>query len=68
MPSHVTQIPCATSVDAARHFAASFPFETDCWDVHEALARGADFVLLDVRSGECYDRGHLPGAVHLPHR
>jgi rhodanese-related sulfurtransferase len=50
------------------HFAASFPFETDCWDVHEALARGPDFVLLDVRSAECYARGHVPGAVHLPHR
>lgn len=68
MPSLVTQVACAASVDAARHFAASFAFETDCWDVHEALARGPDFVLLDVRPAECYARGHVPGAVHLPHR
>ncbi|WP_246416904.1 rhodanese-like domain-containing protein [Rehaibacterium terrae] len=26
-----------------------------------------DFVLLDVRSPELYARGHLPGAVNLPH-
>lgn len=68
MPSPVSQIPCAPSAEAARHFAASFAFETDCWDVHESLAQGADFVLLDVRSAECYARGHVPGAVHLPHR
>ncbi|HYB66424.1 MAG TPA: rhodanese-like domain-containing protein [Steroidobacteraceae bacterium] len=68
MPSPVTQVPCAESADAVRHFAASFAFETDCWDVHEALAKGADFVLLDVRSAEHYARGHVPGAVHLPYR
>ena len=68
MPSLVTQVPCAASADAAPHFAASFAFETDCWDVHEALIQGPDFVLLDVRSAEHYARGHVPGAVHLPYR
>jgi rhodanese-related sulfurtransferase len=68
MPSPVTQVPCAESADAVQHFAASFAFETDCWDVHEALAQGPDFVLLDVRSAEDYARGHVPGAVHLPYR
>lgn len=68
MPSLVTEVPCATSADAVPHFSASFAFETDCWDVHDALKDGPDFVLLDVRSGEHYARGHLPGAVHLPHR
>jgi rhodanese-related sulfurtransferase len=68
VPSLVTQTPCAASGEAARHFAAAFPFETDCYDVHEALERGADFALLDVRSAECYARGHVPGALHLPHR
>ena len=68
MPSLVTQVPCAESADAVRHFAASFAFETDCWDVHEALAERPDFLLLDVRSAEDYARGHVPGALHLPHR
>jgi rhodanese-related sulfurtransferase len=67
MPSLVTQVPCAESALALRHFDASFAFETDCWDVHESLARGPDFVLLDVRGAEAYARGHVPGAVHLPH-
>ena len=68
MTSFVTQIPAAASTDAATHFAQSFTFETDCWDVHDALERGAaDFVLLDVRNAALYAQGHVPGAVHLPH-
>jgi rhodanese-related sulfurtransferase len=68
MPSHVAAIPAASPAEAEAHFAAEFRFETDCWDVHDALTRGeADFVLLDVRSAELFARGHVPGAVHLPH-
>lgn len=68
MTSFVTQIPAAASTDAATHFAQSFTFETDCWDVHDALERGvADFVLFDVRNATLYAQGHVPGAIHLPH-
>lgn len=68
MPSNVTAIPAATPAEAEAHFGAEFRFETDCWDVHDALSRGeADFVLLDVRSAELFARGHVPGALHLPH-
>jgi len=52
---------------AKAHFAAAFAFETDCWDVHDALSKGADFVLLDVRSPALYAKGHVPGAINLPH-
>jgi rhodanese-related sulfurtransferase len=52
---------------AESHFAAEFSFETDCWDTHDALQQGADFVLLDVRSPALFARGHIPGAVSLPH-
>jgi rhodanese-related sulfurtransferase len=67
--SSVTAIPAASSTDALAHFAASFTFETDCWDVNDALASGAPgFVLLDVRGTEKYRAGHVPGAVDLAHR
>lgn len=67
--SYVTEIPAAKSADALARFEASLRYETDCWDVHDALASGApDFVLLDVRSPALYATGHLPGAVNLPHR
>ncbi|MEJ1992416.1 MAG: rhodanese-like domain-containing protein [Maritimibacter sp.] len=65
--SHVTAIPPAPSDFARAHFAASFAFETDCWDVHEALEQGADFVLLDVRSPALFAQSHVPGAINLPH-
>ena len=67
MPTAVTAIPAAPSDLAEAHFAAEFTFETDCWDVHEALGHGADFVLLDVRSPAMFARGHVPGAINLPH-
>ena len=67
MPSLVSQVPAADSVSAVRHFESAFSFETDCWDVHEALARGPDFVLIDVRSPEAFATAHVPGAVNIPH-
>lgn len=65
--SAVTQIPPAPSAEAVQHFAAEFRFETDCWDVHDALSKSPDFVLLDVRSPALFAKGHVPGAVNIPH-
>lgn len=67
MKSGVTEIAAAPSDIAREHFAAEFGFETDCWDVHDALGKGADFVLLDVRSPTLFAKGHVPGAINLPH-
>ena len=68
MSNAVTHIPAANSDDALRHFASQFAYETDCWDTWEALNSGnPGFVLLDVRNQALYDKGHVPGAVHLPH-
>ena len=68
MPSPVAAIPAAAPEDAIAHFAAEFTFETDCWDVHASLDSGAgDFVLLDVRGPELFAKGHVPGAINLPH-
>jgi rhodanese-related sulfurtransferase len=68
--SPVSATPAASSAEALAHFTASLAFETDCSDVHAAFAAqpgGADFVLLDVRSPALFARGHVPGAVNLPH-
>lgn len=69
VPSLVGAIPAAASADALAHFEANFTYETDCWDVHDALAGGQpDFVLLDVRGTEMHAAGHVPGALDLAHR
>jgi rhodanese-related sulfurtransferase len=68
MSSRVTAIPAAEPDLAAHHFESHLTFETDCWDVHASIADGCkDFVLLDVRSVEAFARGHVPGAISLPH-
>jgi rhodanese-related sulfurtransferase len=67
MPSVVTQVPAADSATALRHFESGLIFETDCSDVHAALSREPDFVLIDVRSAEAFARGHVPGAINIPH-
>ena len=51
---------------AVAHFAGRLAFETDVSDVHAALAAGSGFTLVDVRSPDAWDQGHIPGAVHLP--
>src|ERR1700728_404044 len=66
-PSAVTQIKPADSTLALSHFSADLTFETDCWDVHDSLSREPDFVLIDVRSPELYAKGHVPGAINIPH-
>ncbi|MBB5788021.1 rhodanese-like domain-containing protein [Jiangella mangrovi] len=64
----LTSVAPAPPADAVAHFSSLLAFETDCWDVHEALTTGtADFVLLDVRGPDLYAAGHVPGAVNLPH-
>ena len=55
--------------EAAAHFARRLAVETDVSDVAAALESGRPgFVLVDTRSREAWDAGHVPGAVHLPGR
>lgn len=64
----VTDVPAARAADALAHFGTLLTYETDCRDVHTALAAGDDgFVVLDVRGPQAFAAGHVPGAVNLPH-
>lgn len=56
------------SSDGAAHFAAKLQFETDPSDVAAARAAGQPVLLLDVRSQESWDQGHVPWALHMPAR
>ena len=69
MSSAVSETPAAPPDAASAHFAARLGFETDCSDVHAALANGqADFVLVDVRGPALFARGHVARAINIPHR
>ena len=62
MTSSVTHVAPAPSAEAEAHFSRRLSFETDCWDVHDALSNGAtDFVVLDVRGRECLCSRPRPG-------
>ncbi|AOR35633.1 sulfurtransferase [Streptomyces fodineus] len=64
----VLRIAPAAPAEAAAYFRAGLAFHADVSDVAAALAAGGDcgFVVVDSRSTESWDQGHLPGAVHLP--
>ncbi|WP_175409433.1 rhodanese-like domain-containing protein [Streptomyces sp. TRM64462] len=68
VPHPVLRVPPAAPATAAAYFAASLAFHADVSDVAAALAGDGDpgFVVLDSRSTESWDQGHIPGAVHLP--
>lgn len=66
--SSITDIAAADPRMALEHFEKLLSFETDCWDVHAALgAENCGFVLLDVRSPQTFEAGHVPGALNLPY-
>ncbi|MFE0106141.1 rhodanese-like domain-containing protein [Streptomyces sp. NPDC059009] len=64
----VLRVPPASPAAAAAYFGASLAFHADVSDVAAALAADGDpgFVVVDTRSTESWDQGHVPGALHLP--
>ena len=69
MKSLVLEHPAASPGECGNHFLSRLSVETDASDVHEDLRNGVGgFVIVDPRNKEGYEQGHLPTAIHLPHR
>ncbi|WP_353051383.1 rhodanese-like domain-containing protein [Herbidospora sp. NBRC 101105] len=65
--SAILRTPAASPAVAFAHFAARLAVETDVADVARDLAHGVTgVVVVDVRSLESWDQGHVPGALHIP--
>ncbi|MCP2256350.1 Rhodanese-related sulfurtransferase [Streptoalloteichus tenebrarius] len=65
--SKVGRVPAADPAVAEAHFYTRRTFEADVSDVHADIEAGvADFVLVDTRSEEAWNQGHVPQAIHLP--
>ncbi|GAA2617720.1 rhodanese-like domain-containing protein [Actinomadura fulvescens] len=63
----MSTITAAANAEALAHFAARLAFETDVSDVAAELATGTPgIVVVDSRSVESWNQGHVDGAVHLP--
>ena len=44
-------------------------FHTDSWDLSLDLKAGvSEIIVIDARSRDAYDAGHIPGATRFPHR
>ncbi|MEA2700148.1 MAG: hypothetical protein QOI66_4419 [Myxococcales bacterium] len=54
--------------EQAKHYQNKLNFEIDSWDLKVALEAGERVIVIDARSPESYARGHIPGAVNIPHR
>lgn len=68
MTTRVTETAAAPPELAVRHFEEMLAFETDCWDVHESLKSAShDFIVVDVRGPNAFAKGHVPGAINIPH-
>ncbi|SEG76119.1 Rhodanese-related sulfurtransferase [Nonomuraea solani] len=65
--SAVAAVPAAANAAAIAHFAARLSVETDVSDVAADLAASVPgLVVVDSRSQESWDQGHVEGATHLP--
>ena len=49
-------------------YQAKLNYETDSWDLFEALNNGESIVVIDARSPESYALEHIPTAINIPHR
>jgi 3-mercaptopyruvate sulfurtransferase SseA len=68
MTTYVTETAAAPSGLAIKHFQERLALETDCWDVHESLkSADRDFIVIDVRGPGAYSKGHVEGALNIPH-
>jgi rhodanese-related sulfurtransferase len=52
---------------ARQFFADKMAFTTGPVELARNVKQGADIVVVDVREAEDYKKGHIPGAVNLPH-
>jgi rhodanese-related sulfurtransferase len=67
--SYVLEIAPASAEASRDFFLTKLALHTDSWDVAEDLRNGVkDVVVVDTRTTEYYQRGHIPGAVSFPHR
>ena len=68
-PSKVLATSPADPAVAHNHFLSKLSFETDPSDVyHDITDKISGIVVIDARTPETYARGHVPGAINMPHR
>ena len=66
--SQFARLPAALALLAAFASMGAAAATTACKQCAEwNVSQEPDFVLIDVRSPEAYSKGHVPGAINIPH-
>lgn len=55
-------------MDKIDFYNAKLRYETDSWDLSEAISNGDNVIAIDTRATEVYDIEHIPTAINIPHR
>ncbi len=50
------------------YFENKMKFETDSWDVKQAMENQEKIIVIDARSEEAYENEHIPQAISLHHQ
>ena len=62
-----TELRKSDPAKARQYFADRLAFTTGPVELARNLKQAANFSVIDVREAEDYTKGHIPGAVNLPH-
>ncbi|MCT9001146.1 rhodanese-like domain-containing protein [Microbacterium memoriense] len=54
--------------DSLTYFSTKLAHETDPSDVYATQKAGEHVVVIDVRSTDAWNQGHVVGAIHMPYR
>jgi len=55
-------------MDQIIFYKAKLNYETDSWDLSEAILNGDNVIVIDTRGTEAYNIEHIPTAINIPHR
>jgi len=48
-------------------YEAKLNYETDSWDLFEALKIGNNVLVVDARSSQAFNIEHIPSSINIPH-
>lgn len=48
-------------------YQAKLDYETDSWDLFDALSNDEKITVVDTRSPQVYSEEHIPKAINIPH-
>ena len=55
-------------VEQINFYKAKLKYEIDSWDLFDKLNSKEQVVVIDTRSNEAFERGHIPEAINISHR